>query len=268
MNYIKRRMTSLVQFFRLIGIDPIKGFNFIRGLPSYIRDFTLLAKQRRGSDFFFEFGKVYPCLADKYENSGDFMGHYFHQDLLVAQRIYMVNPRVHIDIGSRIDGFVAHVAAFRKIRVFDIRPLGDIPVSNVQFSQVDMMNPLEEKYYDYCDSLSCLHALEHFGLGRYGDPVNFNGYLIGLDNIDAMLKKNGALYLSVPIGPQRIEFNAHRVFSIKFLLDYFLPRYKLNRFSYIDDSGYLYEDVELDELNILSNFDCNYGCGIFELLKR
>jgi hypothetical protein len=35
--------------------------------------------------------------------------------------IHKLNPVRHIDIGSRIDGFVANVAAFRKIEVLDVR---------------------------------------------------------------------------------------------------------------------------------------------------
>ena len=33
------------------------------------------------------------------------------------------------------------------------------------------------------DSISCLHAIEHFGLGRYGDPVDVLGHVKALDNI-------------------------------------------------------------------------------------
>jgi len=40
-------------------------------------------------------------------------GHYFHQDLLVAGKIFKNNPIKHVDIGSRMDGFIAHVASFR-----------------------------------------------------------------------------------------------------------------------------------------------------------
>lgn len=268
MNYIKERVKFLFHIVKIIGIDPIKGLMFIRGIPSYLYDFFLLAKQRRMSKSYFKFDSLYPCLSDKYEDSGDFKGHYFHQDLLVARRIYKCNPNVHVDIGSRIDGFVAHVAAFREVHVFDIRPLNDIKVHNILFSQVDMMNPVKDNYINYCDSISCLHALEHFGLGRYGDPINFDGYLVGLNNFHQMLKKGGMLYLSVPIGPQRIQFNAHRIFSIKFLLDYFSLDYELNKFSYVNDSGDLYEDILLNDDGIMNNLGCNYGCGIFELIKK
>jgi len=36
-----------------------------------------------------------------------------------------------VDIGSRVDGFVAHVASFREIEVFDVRPISaQIPASS------------------------------------------------------------------------------------------------------------------------------------------
>mgnify|MGYP000382217343 CR=1 FL=1 len=37
------------------------------------------------------------------------------------------------------------------------------------------------------DSVSCLHALEHFGLGRYGAPICYDGYFIGFKNITNLL---------------------------------------------------------------------------------
>ena len=51
------------------------------------------------------------------ESAGESQGHYFHQDLLVANQIFLNSPERHIDIGSRIDGFVARVAAFREIEI-------------------------------------------------------------------------------------------------------------------------------------------------------
>ena len=115
----------------------------------------------------FPFAKRYPCLNDWGAESGTASGHYFHQDLLVASRIFENSPKIHVDIGSRIDGFVAHVAAFRKIEIFDVRPLGKT-IPNMVFKQVDFMNP-DFHMHHYCDSISSLHAIEHFGLGRYGD---------------------------------------------------------------------------------------------------
>jgi hypothetical protein len=71
----------------------------------------------------------------------------------------------------------------------------------------------------YCDSLSCLHALEHFGLGRYGDPITPFGYQLGLANMAKILRPFGILYLSTPIGQERVEFNANWVFDPRTIID-------------------------------------------------
>ena len=120
---------------------------------------------------------------------------------------------------------------------------------------------------NYCDSVSSLHAIEHFGLGRYGDVVDYEGHVKGLNNISKILKKGGRFYFSVPIGPQRIEFNAHRVFSVKYLVELLEEQYIIDSFSYVNDSGDLIVDAHLTAHDIQNNFSCNYGCGIFELKK-
>jgi SAM-dependent methyltransferase len=214
---------------------------------------------------YFPFGKFYPCLDECKMDSGSASGHYFHQDLLVASRIFQNRPQRHVDIGSRIDGFVSHVASFREIEVFDIRPLNNT-IPNIVFKQLDLMsNNFDLK--NYCDSVSSLHAIEHFGLGRYGDKLDYNGHLKGLKNIYEMLKKNGKFYFSVPIGPQRIEFNAHRVFSVKYLIELIQDKYRIDSFSYVNDKGDLLRDISLHPDKIENNYSCNYGCGIFELTK-
>ncbi|MBT3621750.1 MAG: DUF268 domain-containing protein [Flavobacteriales bacterium] len=193
-------------------------------------------------------------------------GHYFHQDLHIAKRIYNNNPKKHLDIGSRIDGFIAHLAVFRKVEVLDIRSL-DSKVENIVFKQEDLMQP-QVSLYDYCDSISSLHAIEHFGLGRYGDQVDYFGYLKALNNIAKILRKGGVFYFSVPIGPQRIEFNAHRVFSLSYLITLLEKDYDIVDFSFVDDKGDLNTSVQLNQKDIIKNYGCHYGCGIFELIKK
>jgi SAM-dependent methyltransferase len=246
----------------------IKGtplFVILRGMPSFLRDYRNLVRQAGSSIREFPLAQFYPCLEDRYKESGEASGHYFHQDLLVAHKIFLNRPTKHVDIGSRLDGFVAHVATFREIEVFDIRELKR-SIRNIYFKRMDLMSedfPLR----DYSDSVSCLHALEHFGLGRYGDHVDYEGHLRGWENIYRMLCKGGRFYFSVPIGPQRIEFNAHRVFSVDYLLRIIDERYRIISFSYVDDKGDLFEDVILEETSIKNNFACQYGLGIFELEK-
>jgi len=259
---MKQYFISTYKILAMNGIDLIKVFKAVKEIPFYLKDLRRFKSERKESkvDFMIQ---QWPCLGDKFSEGGDIKGHYFHQDLLVARKIYNKSPKRHVDIGSRIDGFVAHVASYREIEVFDIRVITS-NVPNVKFVQCDLMMPIDNALTDYCDSLSCLHALEHFGLGRYGDPINYTGYLDGLVHFHKILKSNGTLYLSVPIGEQRVEFNAHRVFSMKYLTSILLKMFTLIEFSYIDDDGKLHEAISWKE-GIADNFGCNFGCAIFEL---
>lgn len=260
-------MGKLNVLFRYAGFYPMQLVNNIKGLRYWRTNRKAIKSQmteRGNKDFTLT---VRPQLGDRFDTAGTMVGHYFHQDLLVAQKIHDANPIEHVDIGSRIDGFVAHLASFRKVKVFDIRPV-ESKVENIAFEQRDIM----EFYADLegrCESISCLHAIEHFGLGRYGDPVDVDGHTKALDNIYRYLKSGGVFYFAVPIGEhQRIEFDAHRVFSVGYLMNLFEDKYELLNFSYVDDAGDLHKNIVLNNENKCNSFGLNYGCGIFELKKK
>ncbi len=258
-------MCKLSKIFKWFGINFSLIKNNIKGLRFYFADLKKIKEQNKKE--YFGPIKYYPILNERFEKAGNLSGHYFHQDLLVAQKIYINKPLKHIDIGSRMDGFISHLAVFRQVEVFDIRKQ-ESKVENIVFKQMDFMGTVPVEYINYTDSISSLHAIEHFGLGRYGDNIDVSGYLKGLNNINKMLKSGGKFYFSVPIGNQRIEFNAHRVFSIQYLLDIFQNDYELKSFSYVDDNGDLHSNIYLNQENILNNLNCRFGCGIFELVKK
>lgn len=263
----KQYLSFWNKLLKQFGIHPRKAVRALRGIPVYFRNLRTLRCQQGKSDVLFPFGNSTPCLEDRFLEAGMANGHYFFQDLLVARKIHLNSPLLHVDVGSRVDGFVAHVASFRAVEVLDIREIAS-KVPGIIFTQCDLMGEVPLRLIDYCDSLSCLHALEHFGLGRYGDPVRFDGYLAGINNLHMILKKAGKLYVSVPIGPQRVEFDAHRVFSVQYLLELFRDKYILDSFSYVDDDGELFENAPLTDKDIERNFGCFYGCGILELTKK
>ena len=261
MPHVSRKVLSWLKAF---GVEPWKTRGAIRTLPATLREYSSFRKQNEGLGDSWNIALSEPSLHDRLDSGGAASGHYFHQDLLVARRIYEREPKKHVDVGSRVDGFVAHVAVFREIEVVDIRPQNEV-VSNISFVQKDLMDA-NAIPADYCDSLSCLHALEHFGLGRYGDPIDVVGYEKGFDALTRMLQSGGILYLSVPIGRERVEFNGQRVFALDRLERMYQGRYNVKDFSFVNDEGCLVESVDLrerrDELSSL-----NYGCGIFELQK-
>ncbi len=238
----------------------------LKNLIWFTTDYLKIRSQLKNNNDFV-LGKLFPIFTDKSDVSGSASGHYFHQDLFIAQKIFENQPNRHIDIGSRIDGFVAHVASFREIEVLDIRPNLSNVHKNINFKVLDLMNvSISDK--EIVDSISSLHVIEHFGLGRYGDDVDVNGHLKGLEAIYSLLQFGGKFYFSTPIGPQRIEFNAHRVFSINYLMDQFISKYKIDSFSFVDDNGELHKNIKLNNELIDTNCGCNYGCGIFDLTKK
>ena len=193
-----------------LGIQPLVTLRALVALPAYLRDWRRFA---RTSD---RPMAAYPCLTDRSAGASS-LGEYFWQDLFVARRILDANPRRHVDVGSRIDGFIAHLACVREVEVYDIRPL-DAQIPNVRFRQWDLTDGGPAAPADQADSVSCLHTLEHVGLGRYGDRLDVDGWRIALGRLAGLVAPRGRLWLSVPVGRRRVEFNAHRVFDPREIL--------------------------------------------------
>ncbi len=257
MNFAKK----MYQVSSSFGLDFRAIFYSIIGFPVYfVNLFKILSSRQRSNHFKI---KLFPQFADRYLPAGSASGHYFHQDLWAAKKIYSARPYKHLDVGSRVDGFISHLLVFMDVIVLDIRDMCS-KVEGLSFVKFDLMNVFSEGNFDKSyQSVSCLHAIEHFGLGRYGDPVNIDGWKIGIINISKLVQQNGSLYLSVPIGSQRIEFDAHRVFDVKTIIDFaFLNGLVVKSFSYVDDAGDFYENCDPLAVPVL-----HYGCGCFEFNK-
>lgn len=175
------------------------------------------------------------CTHDRYQQAGSITS-YFWQDLWGAKHVFQNNPDIHhYDIGSRIDGFISHLLVFNQnITLIDVRPL-TVPVPGIHFIQADATS-LSGILDESIESLSSLCAIEHFGLGRYGDTINPDGCFQAFESIQRVLKPNGYFYLSVPIGKERVMFNAHRVFYAQTVIDSF-PEMDLVEFSVINKNG-------------------------------
>lgn len=159
---------------------------------------------------------------------------YFFQDMWAAWEIYRSGVKHVYDIGSRMDGYIAHLLAMEvNVTLIDIRPFKH-NVEGVNFIQADAMN-LSNIPDNSIETLSSLCALEHFGLGRYGDPIDYNGWRKSLHAIKRKLKVGGTFYLSVPVGNrERVQFNAHRIFKPLTIVNELSPELELYEFSYID----------------------------------
>lgn len=247
-----------------LGFDPCRLFRSLRGLPRFVSDWRQFRKGYSGTLTWM------PCLHDRYEEGGTTKSEYFWQDLIVARWIFAASPTRHVDIGSRVDGFVAHVASFREIEVFDVRPISTL-IPGVVFKQADLMRndslPNFGGYGGYCDSLSCLHTIEHFGLGRYGDEIDPAGYMRGIANMSLLIRPGGIFYLSTPIGQERVEFNAHRVFDPRAIIKLVESHgMTLSQLMVINDRGDVRKaQVTPDSLEILA--ETRYNLGIFVFTK-
>lgn len=156
-------------------------------------------------------------LTDFHAQAGSADGHYFWQDLICARWINQQNPETHFDVGSRVDGFIAHLLSFREVIQLDIRENhSSIPGLKVLIGDAQTtLSNLGRKF----SSVSSLHSIEHFGLGRYGDKVEPDGHIVGLRNIADLVEDGGLLYVSFPIGKFTVEFNAQRILDPLFPLD-------------------------------------------------
>ena len=223
-------------------------------LPRYLVDWNAYNKKAATQQISFQ--DSYPCLTDRILDT-PFDPHYFFQAAWLARRLQGFHPALHIDIGSSVMMINVLSAAVRTVFV-DYRPL------RVSLSNLTSLagNITQLPFADVSiASLSSLHVIEHVGLGRYGDPLNPGGSQLAASELQRVLMPGGRLFLSVPVGRERVCFNAHRVFSSDTVTNFF-KELRLVSFSLVDDAGQFNENV-LPETAV----DLEYGCGLFEFMK-
>ena len=198
----------------------------------------------------------FPCLSD-WTPYTPFDPHYFYQSVWLSRRLVETGQPKHVDIGSSITMLAVTSAQVQTIFV-DYRPLK---------VQIDNLVPIAGSLLKlpFADnrlgSLSCLHVIEHIGLGRYGDPLNPQGTKLAARELARVLKPGGKLYVSLPVGRERTQFNAHRVFHPSTVVEMFTGLHLVN-FDLIDDGGNWLPRAELS-----AGAGCEYGCGLFEMTK-
>lgn len=209
-----------------------------------IKEYT--AKNKR-EEFKINREFMYPILTDRFESAGR-LGVYFWQDLWASRLIYKNKPKTHYDIGSRIDGFIGHLATFHDdIVLIDVRPL-ERSIPSVSFIQADATN-LSQLADNSIESISALCSLEHFGLGRYGDAINPEACFEAFESIKRVTQKGGDVYISVPIGYEHLEFDAHRIFYPSTIVRAFQP------FSLVEFSSVYENDDEIEKNLDIHKYD-------------
>jgi hypothetical protein len=252
--YKSRVKNCLYLFYRIIGqvFDPIR---FVLGLYGYfwfVKDaFVFKSKDRKAKILS---GDLFPMLHDK-KDVTPVDAHYFYQQIWCFDQIRKNIPaKEHVDIGSSYE-LCGYISLLSKTVFVDLRPIST-QLENLSVIKGDILNlPFPD---DSLQSVSCLHVVEHIGLGRYGDVIDPKGSELACRELVRVLAPGGRLYFSLPIGYRdRVCFNAHRVHSPQTILRYF-EGLKLVSFNIVDDNGHYKENVGLSVYP-----DLSYGCGMF-----
>jgi len=165
-----------------------------------------------------------------------------------------------VDISSSLY-FAAIASAFVPIRYYDFRP-PELRLNNLSVEHADLLAlPFQD---NSVPSLSCMHVVEHIGLGRYRDPLDPEGDLKAIRELQRVLAPSGNLIFVVPAGRPRIVFNAHRIYSYDQILDSFHALHLVDFALVPDDEhqGGLLSTASREIVNAQA-----YGCGCFWFSK-
>jgi SAM-dependent methyltransferase len=198
----------------------------------------------------------FPILFQR--NSMVFDAQYTYQAVWATRHIINTKPVQHFDISSDIR-FVTQLSAFLPTIYIEYRGVNQLNLENFQVRQGNIMNlPFGDATLN---SISCLHVIEHIGLGRYGDPIDVAGPIKSLAELERVVAGYGSLYLSAPIGYPRTLFNAHRIFHPEYI-----PT-KLNNLHLIEFSVVTTTGDFIQNTNPARYVDEEYACGLYWFQK-
>lgn len=201
----------------------------------------------------------WPRLNDRTEHL-PFDAHYIYHTAWAARVLAETRPSLHIDISS-LAYFATIASAFVPIEFYDYRPAG-IHLSNLKCGAADLCQlPFGDRTVQ---SISCMHTIEHIGLGRYGDPLDALGDRKALSELQRVVAPSGSLLIVVPIGRPRVQYNAHRIYDPQ-MIEQYLPELKLRSWALLkDDSA---SGLELKPTRELA-LEQRYGCGCFHFVRE
>lgn len=246
-------MRGIARRWVLPFIDPRQVLSLTK-MPSFLSEYRRYKKLE--SEMPVPLSETYPLLRDRVAST-PFDAHYFFQAAWISRLLVEARPRLHVDIGSSVQ-VNAVLSAWVDTVFLDYRPL---PAKLSKLMCV-AGTATHLPFADYSlSSVSCLHVIEHIGLGRYGDPLDPTGSRSALRELARVVMPGGKLYVSVPVGKERVCFNAHRVFAPQRIAGW-LDQLRLESFSYVNDSGEFVSSAQMREAETLE-----YGCGMFELVR-
>lgn len=200
------------------------------------------------------------CYSDNTAETG-FDRHYVYHVAWACRILAESCPSEHVDISSSLY-FAVAASAFLPVRYYDLRAshlaLEGLTCHKADLTRLDFAS-------NSIDSLSCMHVVEHVGLGRYGDCLDYDGDLKAVAELIRVLAVGGQLLFVVPLGGvARIQFNAHRIYTYYSVLDMF-QSLELVEFTLIPDDESEGGLVRFADETLASNQ--KYACGCF-LFKK
>ncbi|MDD4050000.1 MAG: DUF268 domain-containing protein [Candidatus ainarchaeum sp.] len=229
----------------------------INGLIKFTRDYIKF-KHNEDNRFKLNLKETMIIIGENTKNT-EFSSHYIYHTAWAARKIKQLKIKTHIDISSSLY-FVSIISAFIKVKYYDYRPI-KLNLKNISSNHADLTK-LNFKT-NTIQSLSCMHVVEHIGLGRYGDPIDPKGDLKAIKELKRVISKKGNLFFVVPIGNPKIIFNAHRIYSYNQIMSYFKNEFKLKEFSLITDT---HKYIQNSKKKVADKQ--NYGCGCFWFVKK
>jgi SAM-dependent methyltransferase len=172
--------------------------------------FTALTGEAREPRFAVEWDDCLPCLDDRTPGTG-FDRHYVYHTAWAMRVLARLRPAEHVDVASSLY-FAALASAIVPVRYYEYRPV-DLHLPGLTCGQADLLRlPFTD---GSVASLSCMHVIEHVGLGRYGDGLDPDGDLKAMAELRRVLAPGGNLLFVAPVGRPRVQFNAHRIYAFE-----------------------------------------------------
>ena len=228
--------------------------------PFIVKDYFAYKKIDKEKRFKISSRDFNPQILDKTIQTG-FDRHYVYHTSWAARVVKEINPIKHIDISSSLY-FCGIVSAFIPVDFYDYRP-AHLNLSNLISKEGNLHNlPFES---NSVESISCMHTVEHVGLGRYGDPIDPDGDIKAINELKRVVRPGGSLVFVTPVGKPKIEFNAHRIYSYEQIESYF-SGFTLNEFSLIPE--YEANGGLLSHANPQLVSKEKYACGCFWFVKN
>ena len=228
----------------------------------YLKDYQTFQKNNDGR-FVLEWKSRFPVIGEATATTG-FDSHYIYHPAWAARIVAQTKPEFHVDISSTLS-FCSVVSAFVPVKFYDYRP-ANLSLTNLECGQADLLKlPFAD---GSIKSLSCMHTVEHVGLGRYGDPIDPTGDLKAIAELKRVLAPGGNLLFVVPIGQPKLMFNAHRIYSYQMIVDAFSDL-KLKNFTLIPYSSGLKPNFNASKEDSDNEKypEKNSACGCFWFTK-